>query len=238
MQELNLEFEKSLEYQFLYNDDPNSIFLLLSWLDNKHLCYNLAPKYSVTKALLTGLRRSIRGRVDKKSIVDAISRLVSDDLNRLELAFTIKAYRNAYNNLKMVDRLEKIALKRFTPNQLILKNTLLHEVNDSEIEAFKEEIQNELIKNKELALNDYHANVFLDKNIKKKIYRVNYYMDKQVVVDYINTDILRVEGNNLSINELKHIYDKSKFYINRRLKSAYLNQYWYSLNDSVLSRYI
>ena len=62
-------------------------------------------------------------------------------------------------------------------------------------------------------------------------------MDKQVVVDYTNTDILMLEGKNLTINELLHIYNKSKFYINRALNEAYLNQFWYSLNDSVLCRY-
>ncbi|MCI5644048.1 MAG: hypothetical protein MR285_08065, partial [Peptoniphilus sp.] len=68
MQEKKLNFENSLEYQFLYNDDADSIFLLLSWLENRYIGESLVPKYTVTKALLTGLRRSIRGRKDKKSI--------------------------------------------------------------------------------------------------------------------------------------------------------------------------
>lgn len=238
MEEKIIDFEKSLEYKFLYNDDMNSIFLLLSWLDNKNLCYNLAPKYSVTKALLTGLRRSIRGRDDKKSIVDAVSKLVNDDLNKLELAFTIKAYRNAYSNYKMVDMLEKIVLKRYKPSQLSNYPLLLQDMDDEEVEDFKKTVYNELVKNKEIGLNEYHSNLFLDRNIKKKVFRINYYMDKQVVVDYSNTDILRVEGKNLSIKELKHIYDKSKFYINRKLKEAYFNQYWQGLNDAVLSRYL
>lgn len=231
-------FEQSLEYQFLYNDDPNSIFLLLSWLDNKNLCDNLVPKYSVTKALLTGLRRSIRNREDKKSIVDGINRLVSDDLNRLELAFVIKAYRNAFYNYRLIDKLEELALSEFSPSQLSNIKILFHNDKSEKILTFKEQMVKELHDNKDIALAEKYANDFLDKFIKKKIFRVNYYMDKQIVVDYNNSGIFKLEGKSLTIKELKHIYDKSKFYINRSLKEAYTQQYWYSLNDCVLKRYL
>lgn len=230
-------FEQSLEYQFLYNDDPNSIFLLLSWLDNKDLCDNLVPKYTVTKALLTGLRRSIRNRDDKKSIVDGINKLVSDDLNRLELAFVIKAYRNAFYNYRLIDKLEELALSEFTPQQLSNSKELFHNSSIQKVEEFKAMMVDELYKNKELLIAEKYANDFLDKFIKKKIFRVNYYIDKQIVMDYENEGILRLEGKSLTIKELKHIYDKSKFYVNRSLKEAYIQQYWNSLNDCVLKRY-
>lgn len=237
MQEKSMDFERSLEYQFLYNDDPDSIFLLLSWLENKRVGDNLLPKYNVTKALLTGLRRSIRGRKDKKSIVDAISKLVTDDLSRLELAFTIKAYRNAQNFDELIDKLEILALKKFNPNELCNKKNLLQDSNDRDVEKFKEKVNQELIRSKIVTNNEYHTNLFLDKYIKNKFFRVNFYMDKQVVVDYTNTDILTLEGKNLTINELLHIYSKAKFYINRSLNKAYFNQFWNSLNDAVLCRY-
>lgn len=234
----NKNFEQSLEYQFLYNDDPNSIFLLLSWLDNNNICDNLVPKYSVTKALLTGLRRSIRGRDDKKSIVGGIDRLVSDDLNRLELAFVIKAYRNAYYNYKLIDKLEELALSEFTSSELSVMKVLFHNSKSDKVKDFKEEMTDFLYSNKDLVIAEKYASDFMDKFIKKKIYRVNYYMDKQMVMDYKNSGILKLEGKSLTIKELKHIYDKSKFYINRSLKEAYIQQYWYSLNDSVLKRYL
>lgn len=238
MQENNLDFEKSLEYQFLYNDDPNSIFLLLSWLENQCIGDSLLPKYTVTKALLTGLRRSIRGRKDKKSIVDAINKLIGDDLNRLELAFTIKSYRNALVYTKLIDKLEVLAVKKFDPNKISNMKLLFHNSTDPEVLKFKEKVKNELIKSKILANNEYHCNLFLDKYIKKKFFRVNFYMDKQVVMDYPYANILKLEGKNLTIKELQHFYSKAKFYINRALLNAYINQFWYSLNDSVLGRYL
>ena len=55
---------------------------------------------------------------------------------------------------------------------------------------------------------------------------------------YFNSSKLSEDfGDNLTINEIKHLYSKSKFYINRQLKIAYFNQFWYALNDTVLSRY-
>lgn len=237
MQEAILDFEKSLEYQFLYNDDPDSIFLLLSWLENNNLGDNLLPKYTVNKALLTGLRRSIRGRKDKKTIVDAINKLIGDDLNRMELAFTIKAYRNAFKNTSLVDKLERLALKHYKPEELSKMKCLFHDSESRRILKFKKEVEQGLLKDKVLSNNEYHCNYFLDKNLKKKFFRVNFYMDKQVVLDYPNTEILTLEGKNLAINEILHLYSKSKFYINRQLQISFINQYWYSLNDTVLSRY-
>lgn len=238
MIERNLNYEQTLEHQFLYNDDYNSIFLLLSLLDNKNLCDNLVPKYTVVKTLLTGLRRSIRSRDDKKSIVNAISRLVSDDLNRLELAFAIKAYRSAYEDNSLIDKLEFEALKVFGPENIGNREILFQDSDNKFVEDFLLDVEEQLIKNKELQKLEKYANEFLDSFLKKKIYKVNYYMDKQIVVDYSNAGILKVEGKNLTINELKHIFDKSKFYINRSLRKAYITQYWYSLNDCVLKRYL
>lgn len=237
MQEKSIDFEKSLEYQFLYKDDPDSIFLLLSWLENNNLGDNLVPKYSVTKSLLTGLRRTIRGRKDKKSIVDAINKLIGDDLNRMELAFTLKAYRNAYYTTQLVDKLERLALKVYTPNELSKMKCLFHDSDNHKILDFKNEVKCYLLKNKITTNNEYHCNKFIDDNLKKKFFRVNFYMDKQVVMDYHNSDILTLEGKNLSIKEILHLYNKSKFYINRQLEIAYFEQFWCSLNDIVLSRY-
>ncbi len=237
MQEKKLNFENSLEYQFLYNDDADSIFLLLSWLENRYIGESLVPKYTVTKALLTGLRRSIRGRKDKKSIVEAVNKLVGDDINRLELAFTIKAYRNAITYNKLIDRLEVLALKKYEPMQLKDKKILFHYSEDREILKFKENVKEKLIKSKVLSENEYHTYYFMDKYVKKKFFRVNFYMDKQIVVDYPNSEIMTLEGKNLTIKELQYFYSKAKFYVNRALQEAYYNQFWNSLNDQVLGRY-
>ena len=237
MQEKKTNFEDSLEYQFLYNDDADSIFLLLSWLENRYIGEGLVPKYTVTKALLTGLRRSIRGRKDKRSIVDAVNKLIGDDINRLELAFTIKSYRNAITYDKLIDKLEVLALKKYNPNQLKEMNTLFHNSEDRDILKFKENVKETLLKSKVLSENEYHTYCFMDKYVKKKFFRVNFYMDKQIVVDYSNSEIMTLEGKILTIKELQHFYSKAKFYVNRALQEAYFNQFWYSLNDQVLGRY-
>lgn len=237
MQEKKLNFENSLEYQFLYNDDADSIFLLLSWLENRYIGDSLVPKYTVTKALLTGLRRSIRGRKDKKSIVDSVNKLVGDDINRLELAFTIKAYRNAITYNKLIDKLEVLTLKKYDPIQLKDMKNLFHHSEDRDVINFKENVKQKLIKSKVLAENEYHTYYFMDENVKKKFFRVNFYMDKQIVVDYPNSEIMTLEGKNLTIKELQHFYSKAKFYVNRALQEAYFNQFWNSLNDQVLGRY-
>ncbi|MFM1533757.1 hypothetical protein ABGF49_00425 [Helcococcus ovis] len=237
MLENSLDFEKSLEYQFLYNEDPDSIYLLLSWLENKNVGNNFTPKYDVTKALLTGLRRSIRGRKDKKLIVDAISKMVSEDLSRLEFAFSIKAYTNAYYCEDLIDQLERIALKLYNPSELNNMRLLLQNSKDTAVIDFKKQIKDDFMKSKIIANNEVNVNYFLDKNIKKKFFRINFYIDKQVVVDTNNANILTLEGKNLTINELLHIYNKAKFYINRSINEAYFNQFWCALNDCVLGRY-
>ena len=237
MLENSLDFEKSLEYQFLYNEDPDSIYLLLSWLENKNVGNNFTPKYDVTKALLTGLRRSIRGRKDKKLIVDAISKMVSEDLSRLEFAFSIKAYTNAYYCEDLIDQLERITLSIYNPNDLCKMRLLLQNSKDEKVVEFKKKIKEDFMKSKIIANNVVNVNYFLDKNIKKKFFRINFYIDKQVVVDTHNTNILTLEGKNLTINELLHIYNKAKFYINRSINEAYFNQFWSALNDCVLGRY-
>ncbi len=238
MSEKSLDFEQSLEYQFLYNDDPNSIFILLSWLDNRNLYDNLIPKYSVGKALATGLRRSLGEREDKEAIIDAILRLIGDDLNRLELAFIIKAYRKGYYDSRKIDSLERLALNHFHPNELMDRKVLFHNSKSHEVKNFKDDLNKCICSHEDICNMEDYVTLFLEKNCKKKIFNVNYYINKQIVVDYSNLGMLRVEGQNLTIKELELIYNKVLYYVNRSLKTAYKNQYWYAINDAVLKRYI
>ena len=138
----------------------------------------------------------------------------------------------------MIDRLEAIALSEYTPAQLSNSKLLFHHTKNEKIDKFRKQMIDQLHKSKDIQIAEKYANDFLDTFIKKKIYRVNYYIDKQIVIDHDKNGILRLEGSSLSAKELKHIYSKLKFYVNRALKEAYIQQYWFSLNDCVLARYI
>lgn len=109
---------KGLEYKFLYQDDPTSMQLLLSMLENEYRVYKVRPEYQCMKRLCRSLGRDLNHRDDRHEIVDAVYRLINNDVNRLELAIHLDHYARGYCDNDRVNELEILALKSMPVEEL------------------------------------------------------------------------------------------------------------------------
>ena len=87
-----LQVEEGLENRFLYQNDPDSMHILLSMIDHRQKLANLQPGYRLMEQMSKSLNRSLRYRKDRDYIVSAIKKLINDDVNRFELAVFLKGY--------------------------------------------------------------------------------------------------------------------------------------------------
>lgn len=230
--------EKSLEYNFLYKSDADSIHLLLSMLDNKHRYANLRPKYTLMKYLSTALKRTLNERKDREYILLAMKRLINDDVNRFELSIVIDAYSQGYYDDRWVDRVERCALEMFSSEELSRRKILFQETKNGKAMGVKSDLFHELKEETEI----YHnlrklSSAYGKRVLRHKIYQLNHYLDKQIVMDYDNLACLKVEENNLNIRELNHIYNKFNQYLYRNIAKVYKDAFWNGINDAVLERY-
>ena len=77
-----LQVEDGLENRFLYQNDPDSMHMLLSMIDHRQKLANLQPGYRLMEQMSKSLNRSLRYRKDRDYIVSAIKKLINDDVNR------------------------------------------------------------------------------------------------------------------------------------------------------------
>lgn len=233
-----LDIEKSLEYSFLYDNDTDSLHVLLSIFDHWHRYKNMCPKYILMKKLNTALKRTLTDRRDREYIIRAIKKLINDDINRFELAVTMDVYSKGYEDAESVDRLERIALENFTDDELHNKKILFHNVKSGKAIG----LQSRLYHNLKVEQDDFKqlkrlSSMYCKKVLKHKVYQINSYLDKQVVLNFDDLSQLKLEENNLTIKELNHIYNKLSQYLYNNITRVYKEAYWNGVNDAVLERY-
>lgn len=235
----NLEcIEKELEYSFLYNNDSDSMHLLLSILDHRHKYNNLRPRYVLMKKLSTSLKRAIYLRKDRESVIRALKKLVNDDINRFELAVVVEVYAKGLVDHDWINRVERLALEEFSVEELCQMSTLYQKSKAGKAMGMKSQIFHDL----KIATDGFKelkklTTIYCREVLKKKIYRLNDYMDKQIVLDFDNLQNLKLEENNLTIRDLNHIYNKVNKYLYNNITKVYKESYWNGINDAVLERY-
>lgn len=232
--------EDTLEYQFLYESDPDSIHLLLSMIDLYHPRSNLQPRYVLMKALTNSLARALSERKDRYYILKAIRKQVNDDIHRFELAVILKAYAigEQPDMMTWVDQLERVALESFTPEALKTTPQLFQ--NDQKGRAMK--VKSQFFHWLKAQTHNYRdlyqfCNLFSQRVVKPKIYRANHHLDRQIMLDFSDLTRLKAEESTLSIRDLNFIYRKFRQYLSSNACRIYKENIWNSLNDAVLERY-
>ncbi len=231
--------ERQLEYSFLYNSDPNAIHVLLSILDHQSNISALMPKYQCTRNIGSALKRTLKHRKDKDGIIHTLKRLINDDTNRFELAMYLHGYRHALRDKSKVDQLEYAGLEIFGAEYLYNATTLFHQTNERRVLKMQVSYCNEIQRKDALKRSIKKlANYYCDKVIRHKIYNLNRYLDKQLIIDYEDASNIVFDEDYLTIAELSMVYRKFVLYLVRNICRVYLDAYWTGLNDAVLKRYL
>lgn len=229
-----------LNQNFLFNNDINSIHLLLNLYDLENNISNIFPKYLSMKGFRKDIARLLRTRKGKYLIASNLGKLIHEDINRLELFLYLEGYKSGYLNKTLTNKLEDITIKCFPLHKLYNLKYLYHFSSSvDEVAGLKKELFEKLRidykNNKSLnkLLSTYIGNI-----IKPKIFSLNKYMDKQLTID-CNSDYgyIKEEETILTLNELDRIYHGITRLIFKNGLKTYNNAYWHGLNDSLLKRY-
>lgn len=232
------KLHKSLEYNFLYNNDLNSMQLLLTMLESDDKIKKLRPKYVCMNSIKRGLNRLLDYRRDRSIVVRAISKLINDDINRLELSMYLESYSLGYENIDWVNRIESYAVKHMSMQEISSSNILYHDSKNPEIIKLKNNLDKEIISdNINLERIKRITATYLNRVVRSKVYSINSCLDAQLMISYRNSDILIKDEEYLTIPELTEIYDKITSLYTKSIIRIYKNSYWYGINDRVLNRY-
>lgn len=233
------ELYDGLLYNFLYNNDINSIHILLNLYDIEINTTNIYPKYRCAKDIRKKIKRLLFPRSDRQLISNKVSMLVHEDIDRLELVFYLKGYYNGYNDIRWVNLLEDETLKQIRKEDLYERNFLFHyDISSREIQKIIKDLFIHIDFNeKETNYLCDRISAYCNKVIRKKIYSLNSYIDKQLTIGYNQKYPNIQEEPLLTHKQLNSIYKSLVKTINKNMLDAYKEAYWFGINDRVLSRY-
>ncbi|WP_416198144.1 MAG: Variable surface protein [Sporanaerobacter sp.] len=230
---------EGLKYNFLFNNDINSIHILLNLYDLEENINNICPKYTCIKNIKRGIRYFLRYREDKDLVTNKIIYLIHEDVDRLELCFYLEGYKYGYYNNKWVNILEEKTLNYYTVEEIYDKKYLFqYNLSLDDIKIVRDEFESEINlledKDKYIERLTYY---FSDEIIKSKIYELNNYIDRQLKMDFNSNSSIKEEGSRFSQDELNKLYDLIAKCLYKNIIQIYKNASWYGLNDKVLNRY-
>ncbi|MBZ2173981.1 hypothetical protein K8M07_01765 [Schnuerera sp. xch1] len=230
-----------LLYNFLYNNDIDSIHILLNLYDIETNMTNIYPKYRCTTKIRKRLKRLLIPRKDRQLVSYNVGMLIHEDIDRLELALYLQGYKNGYYNNRWVNILEDETIKHFKFEEIYDKNFLFHyDTSLVGIKRIKKDLWNEIdVEEKESKYVHDFIISYCDKVIKKKIYNLNSFIDKQLTIDYsLKEPNIQEEESLLSTKELNKIYTAVKKTIIKNVINMYKDASWFGINDRVLNRYL
>lgn len=231
---------KELQYSFLYENNIDSIYILLNIYDLEDNMTNIYPKYISTSAIRKRVKRQLIYKKDREFISNNIALLLHEDVDRLELILYLEGYKNGYQNIKWANILEEKTIKCFSIEQMYEKNFLFHhDTVFKEIKKFKEDFKNQAkIEEKETKfLNDF-INRYCEKVIKRKIYTLNIHIDKQLAMEFDSNKMNIKEEPLLTTDELNKMYKIIVDTIIRNIVKIYIEANWLGVNDRVGNRYL
>lgn len=232
------KLKDELKSRFLYKDDLDSLYLLLSVIESQYRCNTLRPRYSCTKRAYNAMGKFFIDREDVDEIKAAGVKILNDDLSRLEFAIYLEAYSLGYEDLHSVNMAENYILTKILGEDIKGKKKLLHTYKDKETRQVKKCIVDNLNEYKDFEENtEVLVRKFFDKIIKDKIYYLNKYLDKQLIFRFDGVNTYIVEERFITLKELELLFDKLLKTYMRSIKFLSKEAIWYGVNDRVLSRY-
>lgn len=231
---------EGLKRNFLYENDLNSIHILINLYDIEDNIRNIYPKYVTIQYIKNNISKFLKGREGNSLIASNLGELIHEDINRLELLLYLDGYKKGYADIKNANLLEKEAVEIYDINTLYHRKYLFQfDFSNQNINDFKEELFKNL---KET--DDYYKYLddliiyYCNKIIENKIMNLNNYLDSQLTIK-CNTKSLVINDNPdlLSDNDLKSIYQEVVSIIKKNSNRLFKDAYWNGLNDRVLKRY-
>lgn len=232
---------QGLTDKFLYNDDLNSIYMLLALYDIEENISNICPIYTYSKDIRHKIKNILKDREDAEVISQNLSIIVNEDMNKLELCFYLEGYKDGFSNSKYINCLEDRSLQLLNIKDIYEAQYLFHfDMRNNDILEFKKEcfeyLDSKNKKNKHIEELIYR---FTNKVIKKKITNLGDYVERQLKInfDIYKLSIVEVDYN-LSEQEIDKLYKLILKTLTGHLKNIYKEAFWYAINDKVLMRYM
>lgn len=239
--EKNRSLSNSLKKKFLFNNDINSIHLLINLYEIDDNIGEIFPQYLSMATLKKFVKSVLRGRPGKDLATKNISEMIHNDINRFELLVYLEAYKSGYSSYKYVNKIEEIVLSSCNIKAMYSKSYIREMLNsNTDITAVRNELMSYI--KKDISSNTNFAKLvglYNTRILRPKIYNINKYLDKQVKMAQGEDGkaVLKFESKPFTRNELSRLYRKISKIVFDNLIRVMADAYWSGIIEKVLRRY-
>ncbi|MDO5707008.1 MAG: hypothetical protein Q4P31_00020 [Andreesenia angusta] len=230
---------RGLKNRFLYDNDLNSIYVLLALYDLEEDINSIHPRYISLSDIKQSVKEILSKRKDIDNIVHNLSVILHEDINRLELCFYLEGYKDGHRNLRLANILEYEIIKLYGIGFTYKKENLRYILNDKNFCELKESFARIMRVNFE---NQNYMNSLADKFIKvitmNKVKNLEKYLEEQLnLMTDFNEFRRKFSDFKLSYSEINTIEEYIYSEIKPHLNKLYEDSLWAAVNDRVFNRY-
>lgn len=225
--------------KFLLDGDVDSMNILLNSYNIEDSINTITPSYISLKHLKKDLVSFLKHKEGKELLAYNISNVIHDDINKFELAIYLEGYRAGFNSKAHVDIVESLAFSIYDLNTIYTCKKLF---KSSVLPPAVQKVKNKVFADVDKL--GYPKKKIKDivkkldfKLLRKKIYMMNSFLDKQLMFSDNPEEGFIELGNALTRNELLGLNKKIIKFMLRDGLRVYKNAFWDGVNDRVLKRY-
>lgn len=225
--------------KFLLDGDVDSMNILLNSYNIEDSINTITPSYISLKHLKKDLVSFLKHKEGKELLAYNISSVIHDDINKFELAMYLEGYRAGFNSKVHVDMVESLAFSIYDLNKIYTcKKLFKSSVLPEEVQKIKDRVflDVEKLPYPKKKIKDIVKKLDF-KLLRKKIYMMNSFLDKQLMFSENPEEGFIELGNALTRNELLGLNKKIIKFMLRDGLRVYKNSFWDGVNDRVLKRY-
>lgn len=224
---------EKLEYNYLVNEDVYSLNTLMSLLYDKNFINFSKHSYYAKDYCFKNLKKYFWNLVDIDEIINSLSRLIADDVDRYEYLISVKAQYRAYRSKKEVDRLEFKMIDSLGVDYLLDMAPYFRNRDDKRFDDLGHEMKKKIYDDRNLVAklkkDLYH---FAEVLLKDKIYDIDILTHKQLT---FNMESIFTED--ITVKQTQKIYEKTINYLCRSVVDIYAEYYYRGLIKEVFERY-
>ncbi|OHW62593.1 hypothetical protein EUAN_11580 [Andreesenia angusta] len=228
-----------LKDRFLYNNDLNSIYILLALYDVEENISNIYPRYMCLKDIKKKIKSILKNRADSEHVAHNLGIIIHEDINRLELCFYLEGYQDGYKNVRFTNLLEKEVIKSYGIDYIYRSEGLGYFGSDDATCGVKEKCYRYIDENagRQSQIENL-TDEFINRIVKKKIENLDQQIEKQLKIDYDMHNI-RIEevSYTLTNEEVEKINTTILDNLILHLGKVYKEAFWIAVNDKVFRRY-
>ncbi|MBS4871376.1 MAG: hypothetical protein KHZ78_00855 [Peptoniphilus sp. oral taxon 375] len=236
----NKDIKTTLLNKFLFEDDSTCLQILLNLYNIEDSIENVLPSYISMKNLKSDIIRYLNPNQGRELVAQNVTNLIHGDITRLELCVYLEGYRMGYKSKKWSNQLEILTFNHVSVED-IYKSAFIPKDLDQckEIYLFRQKLDNIIEKDDKIQkfLFDL-VHIYCKKVLRPKIFHINKYLDRQLMIDYDSDEISFVEAHlPLRFRDISCMYKRLLNFLVRDCMRVYQKAYWDGMNNQVMKRY-